>query len=233
MKKRTDWLPTRLADLIEMFQNILVKIDGQAPVLGLTPAQVTRIKLICEECIAVCNYVAQARATTESLVEWRENIFYGTPTGKDAPPPPEYPTYAAVGGSFIGIITEFRELRELIVALPNYTRAIGEDLMIVAVEGAELPENETAPELKVSTEGGYQVNVAGSMQGFKAMRVDYQRSGSSQWNQAAFLIKLPGKFAITPATPGQPESGQIRAIFIDDNEPYGNYSPSYPLTISS
>ena len=233
MKKRNDWLPNRLATLLLMFQNIFAKIDGHAADLPLTAAQVARIKLICEEFIAVYNYVDQSRATTESLVEWRDRIFYGSPMGSTAKPPPGFPVYTEVVGSFIGIISEFRELRELIVALPGYTRAIGEDLMIVAIEATELVESEIAPDLKVRTESGYEVHLTGSMQGFKAMRIDYQRSATAQWNQAAFLIKLPGRFTLTPQTPGQPEAGQIRAIFIDDNEPFGNYSPSYPVTISS
>lgn len=215
-----------------MFQNILAKIAGYTAVLPLTAAQVTRIELICEEFIAVYNYVTQARATTESLVEWRDNIFTGSPAGEAAKNPPAYPAYTAVTDSFIGIFTEFRELVDLIKASPGYNKAIGEDLMIVAPETEKALEAEIAPDLKVATESGYKVSVAGSMQGMDAMRIEYQRSGSTAWNIAAFLTKLPGTFVINPATPGQPENGQIRAIFIKKNEEYGIHSPCYPVTIS-
>ena len=226
------WLPKRLADLLVMFQNVEIKIGGYKSVLPITSAQVDRIILICQEFIAVYNYVTQSRATTESLVEWRDNIFYGTPTGDAAPAPPTFPTYTAVTDSFIGIITEFREFRELIVASPGYTKAIGEDLMIVAPETEKLVEAETIPSLKVSTEGGYKVIAAGSMQGMDALRFEYQRAGSTTWNIAAFVTKLPAEFTITPATPGEPENGRIRAIFIKKNDEYGSWSPEYAVTVS-
>lgn len=227
-----DWLPRSLAAMLVMFTNVLAKIDPYEAILPITHAQTVRIKLICNEFIAVYNYVTQCRATTESLVEWRDNIFYGSPTGDDAKEPPAFPSYTEVSDSFIGIITEFRELRELIVASPGYTRAIGEDLMIVAVEGEKLTESEVAPSLKVTTDSGYEVHIVGKMQGMDAIRIEYQRSLTADWHQVAFFTRLPGRLTITPQTPGQPENGNIRAIFIEKNEPFGDYSPSYPVTIS-
>ena len=70
------------------------------------------------------------------------------------------------------------------------------------------------------------------MQGMDAMRVEYQRKGASIWSIAAFVTKLPAEFTITPATPGDPESGHIRAIFIKKNEEFGNFSPDYPVTVA-
>ncbi len=226
------WLPKRLADLLVMFQNVEGKIGGYTTILPLTTGQVDRIILICQEFIAFYNYVTQSRATTESLVEWRNVIFNGTPTGDAAPAPPTFPTYTAVTDSFIGIITEFREFRELIVASPGYTQAIGEDLMIVAPESEKKLAAETEPSLKVSTDTGYKVIVAGSMQGMDAMRVEYQRAASTTWNIAAFVTKLPAEFTVSPATPGDPENGRIRAIFIKKNDEYGSWSPEYSVTIS-
>ncbi len=225
-------MPSRLADMLVMFQNVLVKVEGYKSILPITSAQIDRIKLICNEFVAVYTYVVQARATTESLVEWRDIILKGSPAGDAAPAPPTYPAYTAVAGSFIGILTEFRELRDVIVAAPGYTQAIGEDLMIVKPATEKLFEGSVAPDLKVSTAVGYEVTVAGSMQGMDAMRVEYQRSGAATWSTVAFLTKTPGTFTITPATPGTPENGRIRAVFIKKNEQFGNFSPKYPITLS-
>lgn len=232
MAQANDWFPPRLADQAEMFANVNAKIGGYDAVLPLTIAQRTAIQLICEEFAAVYTYVLQCRAATESLVEWRNAIFSGDPVGAAAPAPPTYPTYNEVVGSTIGIFSAFRDWVDLIKALPGYTRAIGEDLMIVAVKPEERPEGEVTPELKVKTSPGYSVEVSGSLQGFDAMRVEYIRNGSSTWNIAAFLTKMSGEFTITPATPGEPESGRIRAVFIKKNNEYGNFSPEYPVTVS-
>lgn len=104
--------------------------------------------------------------------------------------------------------------------------------MIVAVKPDELVPSEVTPELKVKTLPGFMVNVAGSMAGFDAMRVEYVRNGSTTWNIAAFLTKLPGEFHIAPATPGQPEAGRIRGVYIKKNEQFGNFSPEYAVTLS-
>jgi|CXWL01.1.fsa_nt_gi hypothetical protein len=226
------WFPSGLGNQAAMFSNIKGKIGGYTSVLPITAAQTTQIVLICNTFLTAYEYVEQIRASTSSLIEWRDLIFTGQPTGDPAPATPAYPSVSMPAGAFIGIITEFRELRELIVASPGYTEAIGEDLMIVGEEQGHAPEGSVAPSLNVTTATGYIVNVAGSMQGYDAMRIEYQRAGSTAWNIAAFATKMPANFTISPATPGQPENGRIRAIFIQKNADFGSYSPEYPVTIS-
>lgn len=104
--------------------------------------------------------------------------------------------------------------------------------MIVAVITTPTPLVDLTVELKVSVQPGYVVRVGGSLQGMDAMRVEYKKNGASGWSNAAFLTKLPADVTITPATPGQPESGHIRAILIRKNEDVGNFSPEYPVTVS-
>ncbi len=135
-------------------------------------------------------------------------------------------------GIFIGVFDEFREFVDLIKASPGYTPAIGADLMIVGTAVTPPTPGSTAPDLKVTTAPGYTVDLAGSMQSMDAIRVEYKRSGSAGWAIAAFLTKLPGEFNITPNTPGAPETGNIRAIFIEKNADFGTYSPEYRLTLS-
>ena len=227
-----DWFPNRLADQLVMFQNVKAKIGGYTAVLPITATQTTAITLICNEFIAVYNYVAQARASTESLVEWRDLIF-GAPAGSiAAPAPPVYPVYTAVVGSTLGIFAQFRLLVDLIKASPGYTRAIGEDLMIVAVKPEDAPEAEFTPDLKVSTLPGYKVEISGSLQGMDALRVEYIQNGKTEWNIAAFLTKMPGEFVIAGGSPGQAQTGRIRAVFIKKNTEFGNFSPEYPVTLS-
>ncbi len=229
---RRPWYPTSLAEQAAMFLNIKGKIGGYTAVLPLTAAQETRIVLICNIFNAIYTYVEAMRATTSSLIEWRDEILTGVPTGTAAPAAPAYSAVTLPAGSFRGIITEFKDLRELIVALPGYTDAIGEDLMIVGEEITPPSAPSVHPDLNVTTATGYVVNVAGSMQGYDALRIEYQRQGSTAWNIAAFATKMPASFTISPATPGQPENGQIRGIFIKKNEEFGNFSPNYPVTVS-
>jgi hypothetical protein len=64
-----------------------------------------------------------------------------------------------------------------------------------------------------------------------ALRVEYAPKGGN-FSTVAFLTTTPGGFQITPGTPGQPEKGHIRAVYIKKNEVYGNYSADYPVTVS-
>ena len=232
MQKKTDWLPTRLADLLVMFTNIVAKISIYQPVLPLTIAQSIAITAIAQQFIDCYNYVEQAKTTNQSLVEWRNIIFNGDPKGDAAQDPPTPGTPPDVTTWTIGIIDQFRDWVELIKASPGYTRAIGEDLMIVSVKGDELVEADVTPSLKVTASPGYEVDIAGSLQGMDALKVEYSRKGGTGFVLVGFLTKLPGSVLIAPHTPGEPETGNIRGHFIKKNVPFGNSSPEYPVTLS-
>lgn len=232
MAKNADWFPTRLADQAAMFTNILGKISGYTTVLPITTAQRDEILLICNQFLAINNYVTASRATTESLVEWRDFVFNGDPVGDPCPEAPDYTVFSISEGYFIGIFKRFRELVDLIKASPGYTRAIGEDLMIVAVKSDSVLPEDLTPELKVSAAPGYLVNLGGSLQGTDAIRVEYKRNGAAAWSVVGFLTKLPGTVTIIPNTPGEPEVGNIRGRFTKKNVDVGNSSPEYPVTLS-
>ncbi|MFN0279560.1 MAG: hypothetical protein ACKVRN_13340 [Pyrinomonadaceae bacterium] len=227
-----DWFPGRLPEQAEMFANVKGKIANYTAILPLTAPQVTQITLICNEFNAVYNYVAQVRSTAEAIVEWRKLIFKGVPTGSAAPSPPVFPAYGPVLGSVIGIFTQFRDLVEIIKASPGYTRAIGEDLMIVRPATEAPSAGSVTPELKIKGVSGNTVEIMSSLQGLDAMRIEYIKDGTSAWNIKAFLTSLPANVTIGLAVPGQPETGRIRAILIEKNEDFGNYSPEYPVTLS-
>lgn len=229
---RRPWYPGSTAGQLAMYANVLAKIADYQASLPLTAAQVARIQLICEIFIAVTEYIEQTRATMTAVTGWRDDILTGQPTGDTAGPAPTFDAFVLPVGSFIGIVTEFRDFRDLIVASPGYKEAFGEDLMIVGPEIEAPSAPSVTPSLTITTSTGYVVNIAGSLQGYDAIRFEYQRQGTSNWAIVGFATKMPTSITITPATPGQPENGQIRAIFIEKNAEFGNFSPNYPITIS-
>lgn len=123
---------------------------------------------------------------------------------------------------------DIRRVREA----PAFTDETAALLGIIPTETQGLTEGDTQPALTVTLAPGYNVKVAGKMLGMDAIRIDYQRKGSDAWALAAFLTKLPGEFAIAPQTPGAPESGRIRAVFIKNSGEFGQFSPEYPITVS-
>ena len=224
------WWPSVMANQLVVIQNFSAKIAGYRDILPLDATQVAKAQAVCSAFIAAFNATEQARQTMQAMTAWRDEVFYGEPTGAAAPTGPGFAPPPS--GTFtLGIVKQFFEIRDLIVASPGYTEAIGEDLGIVGAEQTNKPASDYTPQLKATTSAGYNVTISGSMQGMDALRVEYARKGGA-FTPVAFLTNMPGGFQITPATPGQPESGHIRAVYIKKNAEYGNFSADYPVTVS-
>ena len=219
-----------MPDQLVLIQNFQSKIAGYATVLGLSPAQLTAAQAICDAFVGTFNVTEQCRQTMLAMTQWRDQVFNGSPMGNPAPAAPVFPVVGTVDYQR-GIIRQFTELRDLIVALPGYNVTIGEDLGLVgAVITPPAPVN-VKPVFKDVRTVGYTVSLTGSMQGMDALRVEYAPNGGS-FAPVAFLTNTPGSFQITPANPNQPEAGRIRAVFIRKNAEYGNFSADYPVTVS-
>jgi len=140
-----------------LIQNFLAKIAGYLDVLPLTEAQVTDAQNLCNAFVSAFNGTEQCRQTMVALTAWRDEIFTGEPIGATAPAAPIFA--ATPTGTFtLGIVKQIFALRELIVASPGYTEAIGEDLGIVGTQQPNKPESDVTPQLKTATSLGYQIN---------------------------------------------------------------------------
>lgn len=227
---RKPWWPNSLPAQQVLVQNFRVKIGSYAGALGLAAEQITASQALCDAFIGAFSLAEQSRSTMQALRQWRDIVFFGEPAGEAAPDPPIFPAGGSPGYSN-GIVKQFFAFRDMVISLPGYTSAIGEDLGILGPEITPAPEASVAPDLRVSVSNGNFVNISGSMQGLDAMRVEYSPKGG-QFSAIAFLTKTPGGFAIDMAEPDKPQTGHIRAIFVKKNADYGNYSPAYPITIS-
>jgi hypothetical protein len=227
---RKYWLETSLADLANQLTNFSLKIATQGTVLGWTPAQVTAAQDLCTMLLTAYNYSEASKTTSQGVNNWREMVFNGEPVGASAGQAPAF-MVATVLPYTRGGLQQFIALRDQIVANPNYTEAIGEDLGIVGAEIAPKPEGDITPNLKVTvTSGTDNVTVGGSMQGASAMQITYTPKGGVS-RQVAFVTKTPVEITITKADPLEPENGSLQAQFYKKNELYGNPSAVYPITL--
>lgn len=227
---RKYWLEVQLALLLLQMENFRAKIGGYAATLGLTPAQITYMQSVCDAFISVYEFSNQCKLTMQGITQWRDRLFYGG-SGDVLPiAPPVFPVGTAPTVS-IDLVGQFIEIRDMIVALPKYELAIGEDLGLVGAETGNLNPDLLTPELKVSTSDNYTINLKGSMQGMSGLRVDYKRDGE-EFQTVGFFTNLPATFSVTPESKTAPEKGQIRAVYIRKNEVVGNFSPIYPVVVS-
>lgn len=227
---RKYWLASTLAAQLTQLTNFKLKIATQGEVLGWTPAQITAAQDLCTNLITALNYSEACKASAQAITNWREMVFTGEPVGALAGQPPAFPEPQALPYTRGGIY-QFISLREQIVANPNYTDAIGEDLGIVGAESTPKPEEDVSPNLKVTvTSGTDNVTVGGSMQGMSAMAITYTPKGGVS-RQVAFVTSTPVEIAITKEDPLEPENGTLQAQFYKKNEPFGSPSAVYPITL--
>jgi hypothetical protein len=185
--------------------------------------------LICDSFIAVDAYTESLKASAEASLEWRDMVYEDELVKGDAPPPPDLATFTAPVGMFCGLFDEFRKYVEQWKKADGYTLAIGEDLMIVGNEAPPVPES-ISPALTIESRPNYVLRISGKMKGFKGVRIEWQAKGSTSFTMVGVFLTLPGEVPITPGTPGDPISGRIRAIYLDGNDPFGDYSPEYSVT---
>lgn len=227
---RKFWWPSSMPDQLVLMQNFHSKIGNYAATLGLSPDELMAAEGLCDAFIGTFNVAEQCRQTMQAMTQWRDRVFHGTPVGNPAPPAPVFPVVGTVAYT-LGVVKQFIALRDRIVASPNYTLAIGEDLGLVGAQITPPPPSSVKPVFKTVSTSGLTVNLVGSMQGMDALRVEYAPNGGS-FQPVAFLTNTPGGFQITPQNPNQPENGRIRAVFIKKNAEYGTYSSEYPVTVS-
>jgi len=199
--------------------------------MGIDQAEIDAFSRLLLEMLTLMNDVDECQIAMKAVTSWRNAVMYGPETNQIAPPSPTVTTPAqpTINGGFF---EQLKRVRMQTMANPLYTEAIGEALGFVGAVKANRNPNDATPDFRVTTSTDYWVNFKGSLQGFPSVNVQYQRKGDLDWDNIGYLNRTPGGLQIRPAAPGTAEMGVVRLIFVDKNEEVGNYSPSYPVTIS-
>ncbi len=111
----------------------------------------------------------------------------------------------------------------------TYTEADGQDLGIIgAAEQAADPET-TQPEIKLVRVAGGHIEVQWKKSGFTGVRIEVDR-GSGQW---AFLAidTIPHYTDTLALAPGTTALWKYRAIYLDGDEPFGQWSATATIAV--
>lgn len=226
-----DWLSTSLAGRLAQAKNIAAKAPNYETELNLNAAWQTRMTLNADAYEVVFNSVAQLRATMKELGDWAENVYESKETDEEIPKPPVFQIITLPTGAKLGLDQTLRDFAEYVKVQPGYTKAIGLDLMVIKPDEDAENRDEISPAIGLRTLPNYTVVAEFAKQGMTAVQFEYQSKNSTVW-QKFFAQKSPFSFQIAPAVNGQPESGIVRAIFMDGNISVGIYSPLFPVTLS-
>lgn len=229
MANDSDWFPSREPEQLVVVENIKDKIPNYKSPLEMEDADVTEVLTLCAAFIEAVTKNEQLQATAETMTAWKHLIKNGTPKGSPAPAPPVFLPVAMPAGTTLGVVDQLRDWRNRWVEAKGYTEAIGEDLMIVKVSGTSISPDALQAQMKLAPIGGYTTQFAFSLQGMKAMDVEWRFAGTENWALAKTFTASPGTHTVVPATPNQPVTVEYRGRLVDKNVQVGQWSPVYTI----
>lgn len=221
-----NWLA--FADWLDNFYNqLLASLAEKYGVTGKM-AQLEKDKLWTR-------YWVGAKLTAKSQEEQLTKFVEDIANGALGSPPPTDPVWALPtdlpGNVPPGIKARIREIAATIKAQKSiYTTADGELLGIIPPDEADRDPADFTPDLKLRSLANFALEANCRLFGLDALRIEFRYKGGD-WQYAATLTSNPGVFNIHPQVAGQAEQIEIRAIYIEKNEHYGNFSPTYTAII--
>lgn len=230
MTARKYWFGETIDEQKNTVQNLSAKLPQYQAALALTNQEVADVQLLCAEFIATLNEVGNCAVSMKALTEWRNDVVYGEFTDKAAAAPPQFlqvPTPTVKSG----IVAQLKMFRDGCLAKPGFTTEMGEDMGLLGQQISPRPPSQITPAFKVSAGENFTVTLNGNMQGFTAARVEYRTNGGT-FAPIGFIQNSGGSVAVPTPTDVKPQAGEVRAVFVKQGQPYGNYSPNYSVVVS-
>lgn len=231
MSTRIDWLPYGIKQRAATFRYIASKIDQYGPVVGLSAADIDRIKAIAEEYQFAIDVYDQNRTAVKALRSWRDSVISNKRSNQLAGQVPQFNTSPAPVGTRRGLVAEMRKYVRLIKASGEFTTAIGAAMTIMSPNHAKMPLADLKPLPKVQSIEGFRLRITCEWQKMNVLIVEYRRNGEEAWQRIAFLDTLPATIYVEPAVRGVPESGYIRCFYFHRNKIVGKHSNMQPVTL--
>jgi len=226
-----DFIPNNWSAFADWSENFNTYLPDLAAKYGISAATLAQTVLDNNWVKYWVQAKVAAKAQEKQLNDYADEIANGA---LNAPAPKE-PTWALPANPppavAPGVKKRYRETAGGIKAQKSiYTQADGELLSIVSPDEGGLAPEDTAPVLKLFSMPNFALEVEFRKFGLDGLRVEY-RYKNGTWKLAATLMSSPGVFNIEPTTPGNAEQIEIRAIFLEKNEPFGSFSPIYTTII--
>ena len=226
-----DFIPNTWAAFADWTENFNTQLQVLAAKYGVSAGKITQTGKDADWVKYWVPAKVGAKAQEKQLTDYADEIANGS-LGN---PQPAEPTWALPADPPVavapGVKRRFREIAAFIKAQKSiYTQSDGELLGIVAPDEAGLSPETTAPDVKFHTMPNFALEAEFRKYGLDALRVEFRHKGGN-WQLAAILTSSPGVFNVIPNEPGSAEQIEIRAIFIEKNQNFGNYSPIYTAII--
>ena len=226
-----DYIPNTWSAFADWMNNFFEQLNnGLAVKYGVAAkmAQVEKDKLWVQYWVAA---KITAKQQEEQLTEYVDKIAGGA-LGSSPPTDPVWTLPADPPSNVApGVKARIREVAATIKAQKSiYTTADGELLGIISPDEADRDPADFTPDLKLRSLANFAVEAQFRLLGLDALRVEFRHKGGD-WQLAAILTSNPGVFSVAPQTAGNAEQIEVRAVYVEKNQNYGNFSPNYPVVI--
>lgn len=221
MATNEDWLPIKPEEFAEWLENFNTKLPAFAAKYNISAAELGQLV----RDLAWTQYWVQAKLQTE-MQKKQINDYFDTITKEPNEPQPAEPTLSLPPSTPDPVPPGMRKrVRDIAAKIKGqkaiYNQADGEVLGIVGA-AASRPEN-PRPTFELATLTNFSLQADYKKAGFKSIRFEYQHKGGA-WQLAMIFTNSPGVFQVTPTVAGTAEQIFVRAIYLENNQPVGEYS---------
>lgn len=230
MGKSDNWLPTNPEDFAAWMQNFDNELPGFAEKYGISAATLSEV--------AADNDWTQYWVPAKDSAERQKtqiNSYYDTITKEPEAEQPTDPTLSLPAGKPAPVLPGIRRRIRDIASFMKGNKAV----YAVAdgkLLGIELPESSGAlvgsPDFDLWGKSNFALGVKFGKHGHSSVRLEFRRKGDDVWTFITNLTTSPGELHIPPKVAGVAEQIEIRAIFLDKDQPVGEYSDIKVVTIT-
>lgn len=225
-------LPRKESEANLVCQNIAAKLGDYQTTLGLSAGDVSRAVNNATVFQYLLNVAPQFEAAKRQFSTYKDEILNGEPNAP-TPDTPEYTVPQMANTTIVssGIIKWTNNLIERIKRADGYTSDIGKDLGIaddskpgggIGEHGADF-EQTLKTTLKGMALANDTVQIAFNKQGLPAVRIQMRRGAAQEWINVGDAFTSP-LIDAAPSIGGNPERREYRAVYLKDNQPFGQWS---------
>ena len=222
MRPSNKWFPSSLSERATWFNNFANQFSVVATSLGFTAAELSETENDNQSFQFLASTSAAIEAFVDAFRQYRLVLTEGN-IGDPAPAYPPNPAFAAAPCA-TGIFERLDQTVKRIRSAPAYTSEIGALLGIIPSNPGPQPEDEMKPTLTAVPMPGSVVNVKFVRGSTDGIAVEMKIDNAETWSDGGKYLRSPAQLAIPENPSGLPRSVQIRARYVEGNDPVGQYS---------
>ena len=223
MTPNRNWFPTSLQDRAAWFQNFADRFATVAISLGFLAADVTAVTEDNEVFQFCAEQTVEVEAFARAFRAYRDTVTAGDAGGRP-PAYPANPTDEPPTSVDAGIFERLDNLVGRIRLSPNYTPEIGALLGIIPVSPDRPAPADMKPVVKSTAMPGNKIAVSFKRGYSNGVVFEIKVDNAAAWSEAGRFYTSPAELVIPESPSGLPRSVQIRARYVEGNEPVGQYS---------